>query len=74
MVYATCSILPEENANLILSFLDQQHDAQALALTDVQTGDILKIGYPQAVGQQMFPQTDGHDGFYYARLRKNINT
>ena len=74
LVYATCSILPEENANLILSFLDQQHDAQALALTDVQTGDILKIGYPQAVGQQMFPQTDGHDGFYYARLRKNINT
>lgn len=59
MLYATCSILPEENALQITQFLQRHADAR---LCD--TGD---QGQP---GIQVFPQIDGGDGFYYAKLIK----
>ncbi|MBD8165552.1 16S rRNA (cytosine(967)-C(5))-methyltransferase RsmB [Erwinia persicina] len=59
MLYATCSILPEENALQITQFLQRHADAR---LCD--TGDQAQPGI------QVFPQIDGGDGFYYAKLIK----
>ena len=61
LVYATCSILPEENIKLIASFLSVQADAQVIPLS-VAWGKSLPFG------QQILPEK--MDGFYYAKLIK----
>lgn len=63
LVYATCSILQQENQEQIQWFLDQHTEAQEdtpKALNKAQA----------AVGAQLLPQQQGTDGFYLARLRK----
>lgn len=64
LVYATCSVLPEENEQLIASFIEQQNDAHILSIE-------ADWGVEQPLGRQLFPQPQGHDGFYYARIQKN---
>lgn len=63
LLYATCSIMPKENTRVIEAFVARQKDASCDQL-DVEWG------LPQPRGRQLLPQLDGHDGFYYARLRK----
>jgi 16S rRNA (cytosine967-C5)-methyltransferase len=65
LVYVTCSILAEENERQLQAFLADTTDARALPL-DVEWGE------PRAVGRQIAPGTDGMDGFYYARLLKEL--
>lgn len=54
-VYATCSVLPTENAEQIAAFCASHADARCLALPG--TGQVL-------------PGADGMDGFFYAVLEK----
>ena len=63
MVYATCSVLPTENSDSVSAFLARTPDAEVLPIE-------AEWGVAQPVGRQLFPQLAGHDGFYYARLRK----
>lgn len=69
LLYATCSILPEENADLIERFLSQQKCAKHRAIE-------ADWGIEQTYGRQLFPVDKetggamGHDGFYYAKLVK----
>lgn len=63
LVYATCSILPEENTLNIARFLAQHPNARELDIGD-------KVGIKQPHGRQLLPQINGHDGFYYAKLIK----
>ncbi len=63
LLYATCSVLPEENEQVISTFLKQQCQAKILPFE-------ADWGTPGAVGRQLFPQPQGHDGFYYARIQK----
>ena len=63
LVYATCSVLPTENTEVIAAFLQRQTDAQQLPMD-------LAAGLPQPCGRQLLPQPDGHDGFYLAKLQK----
>ncbi|GEM76263.1 16S rRNA (cytosine(967)-C(5))-methyltransferase RsmB [Vibrio sagamiensis] len=58
MVYATCSITPQENVEQVKAFLDRTTDAQ---LVDSD---------PQQPGRQILPGEDDMDGFYYAVLTK----
>lgn len=62
LLYATCSILPDENSEQIKTFLAQQTDAQRIPLNDADTDD--------DPGWQLFPGDDDTDGFYYAKLYK----
>lgn len=59
LLYATCSVLPEENSEQIRAFLDQHADAKL-----VETGDL------KTPGLQNLPLVDGGDGFFYAKLIK----
>jgi 16S rRNA (cytosine967-C5)-methyltransferase len=63
LVYATCSVLPDENEQVIARFMEQQNDAEILSIE-------ADWGIQRPFGRQLFPQQQGHDGFYYARLQK----
>ncbi|MEX9608232.1 16S rRNA (cytosine(967)-C(5))-methyltransferase RsmB [Providencia huaxiensis] len=58
LVYATCSIMPEENGKQIQYFLSKHNDASLNDGTDA--------------GLQVLPSTHGGDGFFYARLVKKV--
>ncbi|MCC1496233.1 16S rRNA (cytosine(967)-C(5))-methyltransferase RsmB [Alcanivorax sp. 1008] len=63
LVYATCSILPEENAGQVQAFLARHGDARED--TPVEARSVIT-----AHGCQLLPVADGPDGFFYARMRK----
>jgi len=63
LLYATCSVMPDENAAPVGRFLSAAADAEALAL-DVAWG---RAAPP---GRQVLPGDAGMDGFYYALLAK----
>ena len=63
LVYATCSILPSENDEVVKTFIKQQQDAEIMTISD-------SWGEASEYGRQLFPMINGHDGFYYSRLRK----
>ncbi|MAD57394.1 MAG: 16S rRNA (cytosine(967)-C(5))-methyltransferase [Porticoccus sp.] len=63
LLYATCSTLPQENDMVISEFLDCRSDAVTEKID-------LRFGIQTIHGKQLLPSVDGHDGFYYARLRK----
>ncbi|MGB2078216.1 MAG: 16S rRNA (cytosine(967)-C(5))-methyltransferase RsmB [Vibrio sp.] len=58
LVYATCSITPQENSEQVKAFLGRTPDAQ---LIDSD---------PSQPGRQILPGEDNMDGFYYAVLQK----
>ncbi|WP_440054624.1 16S rRNA (cytosine(967)-C(5))-methyltransferase RsmB [Pseudoalteromonas sp. T1lg65] len=60
LVYATCSVLPQENSAQIQRFLAETPDAQLVPLHDKDTAE--------QPGLQLLPGVT--DGFYYAKLTK----
>ena len=60
LLYATCSILPEENSQQVLNFIEKNEDAELVALTD----------NAEDIGWQILPNDKSMDGFYYAKLLK----
>lgn len=63
LLYATCSVLKEENEAQIDGFIAGRPDARVEALDD-------SFGHVSGAGRQRFPGEQGGDGFFYARLRK----
>jgi 16S rRNA (cytosine967-C5)-methyltransferase len=56
LLYATCSVFPQENAQAVDFFLARSNGARRLPLADIEDG-------------QLLPDTR-HDGFFYALLEK----
>lgn len=63
LLYATCSILPDENIRQVERFLQEQNDAVHLPIT-------AEWGRALPIGRQILPGNEGMDGFYYALLEK----
>ncbi|MDR9437075.1 MAG: 16S rRNA (cytosine(967)-C(5))-methyltransferase RsmB [Thiohalophilus sp.] len=63
LLYATCSVLPEENRQQVECFLAAENTARHVPLA-------ASWGHPLSAGQQILPGEDEMDGFYYARLVK----
>lgn len=63
LVYATCSVLPQENSRVISAFLQENPQAQLLPTP-------INAGIDAKPGRQLFPLTNGHDGFYYACIKR----
>lgn len=62
LVYATCSVMPEENKQQMTRFLDETQDAELDSIHSTET-----LENP---GWQLLPGQDNMDGFYYCRLVK----
>jgi len=63
LLYATCSVLQDENSNQIKQFLASHHDAEEIPIN-------ARWGRVTEHGRQILPGDHDMDGFYYARLRK----
>jgi 16S rRNA (cytosine967-C5)-methyltransferase len=63
LLYATCSILAEENAQQIDAFLQRTTGATVEPLDE-------RYGRASGAGRQRLPGEGDMDGFFYARLRK----
>ena len=63
LLYATCSILPEENDRQIDYFISNHQDAKGMVIT-------ANWGADQKYGKQIFPGQENMDGFYYACIQK----
>ncbi|MEH0743329.1 16S rRNA (cytosine(967)-C(5))-methyltransferase RsmB [Vibrio cholerae] len=60
LVYATCSIAPQENVEQVRAFLSRTSDAQLIGSEESQPG------------RQILPGEEDMDGFYYAVLKKAV--
>lgn len=67
LLYATCSVFPQENSRIIQRFLDKEPQARLLSENAPWGSD---TGY----GRQLLPAPDSHDGFFYACLIKGSET
>lgn len=68
LLYATCSVFPEENAHRIASFLDGCKDARRVPLDIAQSpGGLMADSWRD--GSQLMPG-ENNDGFFYALLEK----
>jgi 16S rRNA (cytosine967-C5)-methyltransferase len=64
LLYATCSVLPDENDLQIKSFLQSRRDAVLVPLAEQDNSS--------EYGRQLLPNEAGMDGFYYAKLQKLV--
>lgn len=63
LLYATCSIIPTENTQVIEQFVQSQSDCSEVKIES-------RWGLAQPHGRQLLPTNQGNDGFYYAVLVK----
>ncbi|MEM1412834.1 MAG: 16S rRNA (cytosine(967)-C(5))-methyltransferase RsmB [Pseudomonadota bacterium] len=63
LVYATCSVLRQENSQQVEAFLDAHREARCLGPDG--------FGHEAGPGRQLLPGEEDTDGFYYAVLRKS---
>jgi len=63
LVYATCSLLREENQRVVETFLTAHADARTLPVE-------LPVGHDAGPGRQILPGEGGLDGMFYAILEK----
>lgn len=63
LLYATCSVLAQENAAQVQAFLARHPEAVVQPLDE-------RFGHASGAGRQRLPGEDGMDGFFYALLAR----
>ncbi len=66
LLYCTCSIFKQENELQIASFLQQHKDCFEIKIKPMHWAQ------QRPVGLQVLPSKYGHDGFYYAKVKKAL--
>lgn len=61
LLYATCSVLPQENSEQIQRFVENTPNARLMEMD---------FGFEKNSTKQFFPSENGGDGFFYAKLVK----
>ena len=65
LLYCTCSIFKQENEQQVAAFIQQTIDCSEISI----------VAFPWAQSRsvvlQVLPSEHGHDGFYYAKLKKS---
>lgn len=69
LVYATCSLFPEENEEQVKGFLERHPDYEVLPLSKGWTGDKSMIPCADPY-LRLFPKDHGTDGFFAAILQR----
>ncbi|QLB20619.1 16S rRNA (cytosine(967)-C(5))-methyltransferase [Vespertiliibacter pulmonis] len=64
LLYATCSILPEENSEQIKRFVNNTPDAELVEMD---------FNGEKVIEKQFVPAEKGGDGFFYAKLVKRVS-
>ncbi|MEO8160786.1 MAG: 16S rRNA (cytosine(967)-C(5))-methyltransferase RsmB [Arenimonas sp.] len=64
LLYATCSVLKDENERQVEAFLARTPAARALPLD-------ARFGHASGVGRQRLPGEEGMDGFFYALVTRD---
>lgn len=64
LVYATCSVFPQENHRIITRFMRGRDDVRLVPIH-------ADWGIDTGAGRQLFPAAEGPDGFFYAILEKD---
>lgn len=67
LLYVTCSIFPQENAEVLARFLSGRPDARVVPLARPALDACARH---DAVGAQILPGAGGMDGFYYSSIQK----
>jgi len=65
LLYSTCSVLTDENTEVITRFISRHDDAKHEAIE-------AEWGVECGLGRQLLPENDAADGFYFARLTKSV--
>ena len=63
LMYATCSVLDEENSQVVKRFLSGREDARLCSIP-------ANWGEPTDFGRQLLPSAEGPDGLFYSLLTK----
>lgn len=70
LVYATCSLLPQENTHTVQKFLEKHPDFELVQAQDVlKTQNLVNLPYAQPY-LRLTPADHGCDGFFGAVLRR----
>ncbi len=68
LVYATCSILPEENSEQVKNFLDSHPDFVMDTLPEEIPAQLREL--TGEYGLQLLPHRDGMEGFFVGRMKR----
>jgi 16S rRNA (cytosine967-C5)-methyltransferase len=73
LVYATCSILAEENENVVDTFLASEPSFRRLSAATILADQKIDIGAEGGDDMHLLPHRHGTDGFYAAVLERRPN-
>lgn len=68
LVYSTCTILPEENNDIVEDFLKENADFEADDIAPFLPAELAQKA--KGCMLQLYPNRDGIDGFFIARIRR----
>jgi len=68
LVYSTCSVLPEENEEIVRDFLNKNKDFIADDIAPYLPPEL--AGHARGCSLHLYPNRDGIDGFFIARLKR----
>lgn len=68
LVYSTCTILPEENEEVVRGFLQENGSFEAVDIAQFLPAGLAE--HAKGCMLQTYPNRDGIDGFFVARLRR----